>query len=101
MRTPFLEARVVVVLSPSVRRDAVDARGKTAITDRCLKQGWDSLLFVTLDSTSPVPGLAPGHAHPFQHGDVCVEQAVGAVKFRVQQMGGVISPPSPLARAAA
>ncbi len=72
---------------------------QAAITDRALKQGWDSLLFVMLDSTSPVPKWLPDTRIRFNMETYGIEQAVGAIKFRVEQMGGEIAKPSPMARA--
>jgi hypothetical protein len=100
MRAPFLDARVVVVLFRTPWGETPWTRvEQTAITDRALKQGWDSLLFVMLDSTSPVPKWLPDTRIRFNMETYGIEQAVGAIKFRVEQMGGQISKPSPIARA--
>ena len=60
MRTPFTDARVVVVLfddswgeTPWIRVE------KTAITDRCLDKGWESLLFVKMSKTNTPPKWLP------------------------------------------
>src|SRR5664280_1260111 len=60
MRDPFFESRVNVVLfrepwgqTPWTRIE------ETAITERCLEKGWDSLVFVQLDSTHTVPKWLP------------------------------------------
>jgi hypothetical protein len=100
MRAPFLEARVVVVLFHTPWGETPWTRvEQTAITDRALKDGWDFILFVTLDSTSLIPNWVPNTRIRFNMETYGIEQAVGAIKFRVEQMGGEISKPSPMALA--
>jgi hypothetical protein len=60
MRTPFADARVVGALlddswgeTPWIRVE------KTAITDRCLDKGWESLLFVKMSKTNTPPKWLP------------------------------------------
>ena len=61
MRAPFLEARANVVLF----RQGVGARRHGtrveagAITDRCFREGWLSLMFVELENTSALPKWLP------------------------------------------
>ena len=92
MRVPFLdESRVVVVLyrdpwgkTPWTRVE------QTAITDRCLKDGWQSLFFVVLDRTSELPVWLP-HTHVrFNYEHYGLDEATGAIKARVQEHGGTI-----------
>src|SRR5690349_15489334 len=100
MREPFLDARVVVILyrEPWGQTDWTRIE-ETAITDRCLKKGWQSLLFVQLDDESAIPQWLP-HTHiRFKLKDYGVDEAVGAVKLRVQEQGGIIEQPDALARA--
>ena len=60
MRTPFLTARVLVVLyRPPWGETPWTRVEQTAIAERCLNDGWDHLLFVVLDSTSAVPKWVP------------------------------------------
>jgi hypothetical protein len=60
MRVPFMDARVVVVFFRRPWGETPWTRvEQMAITDRCLKQGWQSLLFVQLDSSSPLPNWLP------------------------------------------
>ncbi len=100
MRAPFMDARVVVVFfrrpwgeTPWTRVEQV------AITDRCLKQGWQSLLFVQLDSTSALPKWLPETHIRFSWEAYGAEQLIGAVKLRVQEHGGLIRQPDALSRA--
>ena len=101
MRKPFLDdCRVVVVLfrepwgkTPWTRVE------QTAIQDGCLAQGWHRLFFLTLDKASQLPIWLP-HTHVrFNYEDFGLEQAVGAIKARVQECGGVIEPMTALKRA--
>jgi hypothetical protein len=93
MRTPFLNARVNVVLfrhpwgqTPWTRVE--DA----AIAERCFKGGWESLMFVQLDKTSKLPEwLPPTHVRLVmaQYG---FEQLIGAIKHQLHKQGGLIAP---------
>lgn len=100
LREPFLIARIIVVLFRAPWGDTPwTGVEQTAITERCLKDGWDSLLFVMLDSTSPVPKWVPDTRIRFDLERYGIDQAVGAIKFRVEQMGGEIAKASPVAQA--
>lgn len=101
MRAPFLtESRVNVVLYR-------DQWGKTpwtrveeaAIKDACLKRGWTSLFFVALDKANTFPVWLPETYVRFNFNDYGIEQAVGAIKARVQETGGTIARPNAVADA--
>lgn len=100
MREPFLNARVAVVLfrEPWGQTDWTRVE-ETAITDRCLKCGWQSLVFVQLDETSAIPDWLPNTHVRFNLKAYGIEEAVGAIKLRVQEQGGKIEPPNAIARA--
>jgi hypothetical protein len=101
MRTPFFEgSRVAVVLfrepwgkTPWTRVE------QTAIEEGCLNGGWHRLFFVLLDKTNATPLWLPQNHVRFNYTDFPLEQAVGAIKARVQESGGVIAPITPLKRA--
>ena len=101
MRTPFLnDSRVTVVLyrepwgkTPWTRVE------ETAIKEGCLEHGWERLVFVTLDETNELPTWLPLTHVRLNYAQYGTEQAVGAIKARVQQNGGQPSPLSPLKRA--
>jgi TIR domain len=100
MRTPFLESRVAVILFRQPWGETPWTRvEETAIKDRCLAKGWNSLLFVTLDKPSPLPVWLPNTHIRFSSQDYPVEELVGAVKARVQENGGEISKPNALVTA--
>lgn len=73
---------------------------QTAIQDGCLNQGWQRLFFIVLDKTSAVPIWLPQHHVRFNFEEFGLEQAVGAIKARVQECGGRIEPMTALRRAA-
>jgi|GEM_PF-1420460 len=82
------DSRLVVVLYR-------DGWGKTpwtrieegAITDRFLKEGWDWLLFVMLNSNSTPPPWLPETRIRLNFPDYGIEQTVGAIKARTQERG--------------
>lgn len=94
------QARLVVVLyrepwghTPWTRVE------QTAITDRALADGWDFLLFVTVDRTSALPPWLPNTRIRFSFPDYGIDEATGAIKARVEQLGGVLHPTDAVARA--
>jgi hypothetical protein len=101
MRTPFLrDSRVVVVLyrEPWGKTPWTSVE-QTAIQEGCLNQGWHRLFFVVLDKTANIPVWLPQNHVRFNYEDFGLEQAVGAIKARVQDCGGVIEPITALKRA--
>jgi hypothetical protein len=102
MREPFLteNARVVVVFYR-------DRWGQTpwtgveevAIRDRCLTDKFQSLFFLMLDNTSVPPVWLPNTHVRFNYAEFGLEQAIGAIKARVKERGGAITPLTPLRRA--
>lgn len=100
MREPFFDARIAVVLftaqwgeTPWTRVEA------TAIQERCLQMGWDSLMFVQLDTKSQVPRWLPSTHVRFAFEQYGVDQLVGAIKFRIQEQGGKLLPPDAMTEA--
>lgn len=100
MRAPFLAARVNVVLYR-------ERYGKTpwtgvelaAIQDSCLKTAYRSLLFVQLDKKDRKPDWLPDTHIRCVLGDFTVDQLVGAIKNKVQELGGVIHRPDAMSEA--
>jgi hypothetical protein len=89
MREPFYDnSRVNVVLYRGGWGETPWTRvEETAIKDACLKFGWQRLFFLVLDQ-SALPVWVP-HTHVwFNYAEYGLEQAVGAIKARVQEMGG-------------
>jgi hypothetical protein len=101
MRTPFVSgSRVVVVLYREPWGETEWTRlEESAIKDGCLKNGWTTLLFVQLDTTSKLPTWLP-HTHVrFVLNEYGIDQLVGAIKLRVQEHGGKIEKPNAISRA--
>lgn len=94
MRTPFLEeSRIVVVLYREPWGETPWTRvEQTAIQDGCLKHGWQRLFFMMLDKTSVPPKWLPTTHIRFHYADFGLEQALGAIKARVQEAGGTMAP---------
>jgi hypothetical protein len=94
MREPFLsESRVMVVLyrdrwgqTPWTRVE------ETAIKDACFAHGWRRLLFLVMDTSSSLPTWLPETHVRFNYSEYGSEQAVGAIKARVQENGGTCEP---------
>ena len=101
MRTPFLEeSRVVVVLYRESWGNTPWTRvEQTAIQDSCLRHGWQRLFFMMLDNTSSPPKWLPDAHVRFNYADFGLEQAIGAIKARVQERGGAMVPLTALKRA--
>jgi hypothetical protein len=100
MREPFFDARIAVVLfaapwgeTPWTRVEA------TAVQERCLQKGWDSLMFVQLDTTSQIPRWLPSTHVRFAFEQYGVDQLAGAIKLRIQEQGGKLLPPDAMTEA--
>ena len=100
MRAPFFSSRIVVALykEPWGRTPWTRVE-ETAITERCLKQGWSSLMFVTLDKPKALPKWLPETHVRFAMQDYSIDQLVGAIKLRVQERGGSFRPPDAMSEA--
>jgi hypothetical protein len=93
MRAPFLESRVNVVLFKQPWGKTPWTRVEdAAISERCFKGGWSSLMFVQLDKTSRLPKWLPATHVRFAMEDYGIDQLVGAIKLRVQEQGGTVVP---------
>jgi hypothetical protein len=97
MREPFFRgSRLVVVLYDEPWGETPWTRiEQTAIQERCLQDGWDGLYFITVGRPKKLPPWMPSQLVRFSLQDFPIEQAVGAIKARVQELGGKISPMTP------
>jgi hypothetical protein len=101
MRKPFLAARVNVVLFRKTWGDTPWTRVEdAAVSERCFKGGWSSLMFVELEKAA-LPKWLPSTHVRFNFPDYGIDQLVGAIKARVQEQGGTIKPVDALAKAKA
>lgn len=94
MRTPFFDdSRVMLVLYRNdwgkTRWTQVEER---AIKDACFEGRWQRLFFLVLDSASPLPIWLPPTYVWFNYVNFGLEEAVGAIKVRVQENGGQYLP---------
>jgi hypothetical protein len=72
---------------------------ETAIKEKCLADGWGVLLFVTLDNQCNVPKWVPETYLRMHFAEYGMEQLIGAIKLRVQEVGGTPRHIDALARA--
>jgi hypothetical protein len=95
-----VESRLVVVLYR-------DGWGKTpftrveedAVTDRFRDDGWDFLLLVTLNDADIPPKWLPEKRIRFSYQMYGLEQLLGAVKMRAQELGSIVRTETTLDRA--
>lgn len=89
-RAAFLsDSRVVVVLYRKGWGETPWTRvEQAAITDRFLQEGWDFLLFVMLEDTGSPPKWLPKTEIRLSFQQYGLEQLIGAIKVRVQKLGG-------------
>jgi hypothetical protein len=101
MRTPFYDdSRLIVVLYREPWGETPWTRVEsTAIQESMFKFGWPRLFFIDLDRKSKLPVWLPNYGVRFNMEDFGIEQAVGAIKARVQELGGHYQPMSPAKRA--
>ena len=94
MRKPFYDdSRLVVVLFREPWGETPwTGIEQTAIQEGCLKAGWDRLFFVVLDRVSAIPKWVPNNRVRFNYEDFGFEEAIGAIKLRVLENGGSITP---------
>ena len=83
------DSRLVVVLFRTGWGETSWTRvEQQAITDRFLKEGPDFLFFLMVDSKSDPPPWLPEQRIRFSLEDFGIEQAIGAIKLRVRELGG-------------
>ena len=70
-----------------------------AIKDSCLDTGFKSLFFFVIDPTKELPKWLPETHVRFNLSDFSIDQAVGAIKMRVQERGGHYQPLTPVRKA--
>jgi hypothetical protein len=100
MREPFIRSRMMVVLYREPWGETKWTRVEaTAIKERCFNEGWDPLFFITLGKTATLPKWLPPIYVRFNYADFGNEQAVGAIKSRLLELGGKISPPDAITQA--
>jgi hypothetical protein len=87
------DSRLIVVLYRDGWGDTPWTRvEETAIKERVLADGWDCLFFVMLERTASPPKWLPKTYLRFNFEEYGIEQAVGAIKTRLQEIGGTLKP---------
>lgn len=66
-----------------------------AIKDSCLDTAFKSIFFFVIDPTNDLPTWLPETHIRFNFSDFTLDQAVGAIKMRVQEQGGRFQPLTP------
>ena len=91
LREVFLiESKLVVILYRSGWGETHWTRvEQVAITDRFLKEGWDLLLFISLDRTKDVPRWLPESKIRLSLADYGLDQCIGAIKVRAEELGAI------------
>lgn len=96
----YEQSRLAVVLYKSGWGETPWTRvEESAIKDRCLKIGWNGLLFIMVDQASRPPVWLPETNIRLQLADYGIEQAVGAIKSRIESLGGQLQKEDPVDRA--
>jgi hypothetical protein len=86
-----VESRLVVVLYREGWGKTTFTRvEEDAITDRFRDDGWDFLLFVMLNDTDEPPKWLPEKRIRFSYLQYGLQQLLGAVKMRAQELGSVV-----------
>ena len=93
MREPFLKSRISVVLyRPKWGRTPWTGVEAEAIKDACLANQFQNLFILVVEPTHDFPKWIPHHHVRFNYADYGLDQAIGAIKVRVQERGGSINP---------
>jgi hypothetical protein len=101
MRKPFLlESRLNVVLFRELwGHTPWTGVEEAAIRDSCLKCSFHNVFFLMVEPKDTKPVWLPDTPVRFNYGEFSLEQAVGAIKLRVQERGGHFEPLTPLRKA--
>jgi hypothetical protein len=102
MREPFRnQSRLNVVLyRPRWGNTPWTGVEEVAIKESCLATSFRSIFFFMIEPTAEIPKWLPETHVRFNFADFTLEQAIGAIKARVQERGGHFKPMTPLRRAA-
>jgi hypothetical protein len=101
MRAPFLrESRLnVVVYRPKWGKTRWTAVEEQAIIDSCLNNSFRSIFLYVVENTATLPKWLPENYVYFSSASYALDEAVGAIKARVQERGGEYKPLTPAKKA--
>jgi hypothetical protein len=102
MRAPFRnQSRLNLVLyRPKWGNTPWTGVEEVAIKESCLATSFKSIFFLVIEPASEIPAWLPETHVRFNFADFALEQAVGAIKARVQERGGHFKPMTPSRKAA-
>jgi hypothetical protein len=97
MRAPFRsQSRLNLVLfRPKWGNTRWTGVEEIAIKESCLATSFKSIFFFVVEPTTDIPTWLPETHVRFNHADFTLEEAVGAIKARVQERGGHFKPMTP------
>ena len=101
MRAPFRsQSRLNLVLyRPKWGNTPWTGVEEVAVKESCLETSFKNIFFFMIEPTSEIPAWLPDTHVRFNFADFTLEQAVGAVKARVQDRGGHFKPMTPIRKA--
>jgi hypothetical protein len=101
MRAPFRsQSRLNLVLyRPKWGNTPWTGVEEVAVKESCLETSFKNIFFFVIEPTSEIPAWLPDTHVRFNFADFTLEQAVGAVKARVQERGGHFKPMTPIRKA--
>ncbi len=101
MRAPFRsQSRINVVLyRPKWGNTPWTGVEEVAVKESCLATSFKSIFFLVIEPIHELPKWLPETHVRFNLADFTLEQAVGAIKARVQERGGHFKPMTPLRKA--
>jgi hypothetical protein len=101
LRAPFLhESRLnVVIYRPKWGKTKWTAVEEQAIIDSCLNNSFRSIFLYVVEKTTVLPKWLPENHVYFSSVNYTFDEAVGAIKARVQERGGEYKPLTPLKKA--
>lgn len=97
MRAPFRsQSRLNLVLyRPKWGHTPWTGVEEIAIKESCLATSFKSIFFFVIEPTTEIPTWLPETHVRFNYADFTIEEAVGAIKARVQERGGHFKPMTP------
>jgi hypothetical protein len=102
MREPFRDqSRLNVVLyRPRWGKTPWTGVEEVAVKESCLATSFRSIFFFVIEPTSEIPTWLPETHVRFNFADFTLDQAIGAIKARVQERGGHFKPMTPARKVA-
>lgn len=102
MREPFRSQSRLNVVLYRTRWGKTPWTGveEVAVKESCLATSFKSIFFFVIEPTTEIPAWLPETHVRFNFADFTLEQAIGAIKARVQERGGHFRPMTPARKVA-